>query len=160
MKVNQILLTGALTAALGLFIAVSATAQPAPPAPTPVPPDSTERAPVLYHRTGGPYIAEQEALATADRLAESAITRRAVGLVNYAQAMAWIGSGVGTIDPQREVYLVVNQAKYIGRRGLEDLTCHWYFAVVDATDGKVRSVGCTDRTANWPRLPSGVNEKR
>lgn len=38
----------------------------------------------------------------ADRLAEAPITRQAVGFLSYEEAMAWIGNGVGTIDPKRK----------------------------------------------------------
>ncbi len=131
----------------------------ASPAPSPrhADPNTAPRAEIVYPAVGGPFISEQSALSTATRLASGPVTRTAIGRVSYSVAAAWMHSATYTIDPARQVYLVVVQAPFSPQRAMANVSCAVFFAVVDATDGTIRADGCRDLTGEWPTLPAGVH---
>ncbi|MGH2500074.1 MAG: hypothetical protein ACRDF0_08310 [Candidatus Limnocylindria bacterium] len=67
--------------------------------------------------------------------------------------MEWLNiRGGGTVDTQREVYLVVNSTPTANARPPGLLTgrdtCNWYAQVIDATTGTIYSYICGE--GYWP----------
>lgn len=148
-----------LLVAAGMFAAASTLSGPSPVMQAAGPPSrpTHNNNPVpLFKATGGPFIAATEAEAIAAGRAESAIARSETQLLTYGDVIAWTGNRTYTIDPGREVYVVVLSAT-LQTRGSDTAppaTCLSYTTVIDASTGQVFIVRCGNGT--WPSsLPRG-----
>lgn len=148
----------ALTLAIATSGAALASASSTPPgaiAMNPVPVAAPTLVPIpvppIYLPTGGPYVGEATALASAGLIARGPVSRQDVRFMQYRDVVAYTGNRTTTFDLDREVYFVVTSATFIGRSG--EPICPSYMSVVDATTGDGISVICGD--AAWPtRLPA------
>src|SRR2546428_13873245 len=111
-----------LTAGAGIPVAALSVPQsgvaavgsgPLPPGPPPNP------RPPLFMPIGGPYIGEQTAVEIAKTRASGPSTRELVALLTYKNIVDWTHSQTSSIDPGRQVYLVVLAAPFQTRAGLQ-----------------------------------------
>jgi len=147
-----LVVVAAACAAPGMTAAI-ALGQPIGPKPVPQPP-AGKPAEAIYFGTGGPYIPQAEALATARLAAIGVPGRQEIRLLTYADVIAFTRSRNYLYDPGREIYFVVTSAAWQGRGGqTADFTCGSYITLIDAPTGQVFAVGCGG-AESWPlRLP-------
>lgn len=105
----------------------------------------------LFARTGGPYISFDTALRVALGEAQGPVLSAFEGFLTDADITRWAtGARTYAVAPDREMYLIVLQTRYIPQRlgpGPAP-ACAWLGVAVDATDGLRRSVHCGPET--WP----------
>lgn len=110
--------------------------------------------------TGGPYIGKAEAERRALGVATPTKVRSYFGRYDDMHSLIGLPGATTDIYPDREVWLVVVQARDQGpmpslKAGIEPWPRRWYYRLLDATTGRLLEEGGNGRDdLDWPaRLP-------
>jgi hypothetical protein len=136
---------------------LSLAAGPATIQAAPAMPVTPMRPPVKYFPTGGPYVAENDALAAAAALARGPVARQEIHRLSYAQVSAFLGNRNYEYDDAREMYVILSSGSWQTRGSVfgAPKPCGSFFSVFDATSGRPVAVGCGG-PGPWPsRVPLG-----